>query len=130
MEDELYKEQILHLYRNPLNKKTLADFDVRHRELNPLCGDDIEVFIKFDDGGKIADIGYQGIGCVISQAGVSLITEKVKGKSKDDITNFPDEDMINLLGIPISHTRMKCATLGLMTIKDALNSAPPPTRGR
>lgn len=120
MEDELYKEQILHLYRNPLNKKVLTDFDVRHREFNPLCGDDIEIFIKFDDAGKIADIGYQGSGCVISQAGVSLITEKVKGKNKNEIMNISDEDMINLLGIPISHTRMKCALLGLVAVKKAI----------
>ena len=120
MQNELYREQIMHLYRNPLNKKMLADFDVRHHEFNPLCGDDIEIMIKFDDAGKVADIGHAGQGCVISQAAISLITENVKGKSKNEIMTISDEDMINLLGIPISPTRMKCATLGLMAIRRAI----------
>lgn len=120
MEDELYKEQILHLYRNPLNKKTLTDFDVRHREFNPLCGDDIEIMIKFDTAGKIANIGHAGQGCVISQAAVSLITEEVKNKTRDEITTIPDDKMMEMLGIPISPTRMKCATLGLIAIRQTI----------
>ena len=117
---EIYKEFILDLYRNPLNKKTLADFDVHHREYNPHCGDDIEVFIKFDEAGRVADIGHQGAGCAISQAAVSLITEHVKGKTKEEILVISDVQMIELLGIPISPMRLKCATLGLQAIRKGI----------
>ncbi|OGH71123.1 MAG: hypothetical protein A3C90_03070 [Candidatus Magasanikbacteria bacterium RIFCSPHIGHO2_02_FULL_51_14] len=118
--DEIYREYILDLYRNPLNKKTLADFDVQHREYNPHCGDDIEVFIKFDEDGRVADIGHQGTGCAISQAAVSLIMEYVKGKAKEEILVISDSTMIELLGIPISPMRMKCATLGLQAIRKGI----------
>ncbi len=114
--DPIYKEMILYLYKNPLNKKQLADFDCSHKEYNPSCGDEIEIMIKFDESGKIIDIGHQGEGCAVSQAAVSLLTEEVKGKSKEEVMSLTEEEMINMLEIPISHTRSKCALLGLKTI--------------
>lgn len=116
MEDILYKEMILDLYRNPLNKKILVDFDRSEKGINPSCGDEIEIFVQFDEEGKVKDIGYQGQGCAISQAAVSLITEEAKEKTKDEIRSFDNKKMLDLLGIPISHTRMKCALLGLQVL--------------
>lgn len=116
MEDILYKEMILDLYRNPLNKKILVDFDRSEKGINPSCGDEIEIFVQFDEEGKVKDIGHQGQGCAISQAAVSLITEETKGKTKDEIRSFDNKKMLDLLGIPISHTRMKCALLGKDTL--------------
>ncbi len=119
MDDAIYKEMILDLYKNPLNKKALLDYDAIQKEFNPSCGDEIEVQIKFD-GDKIKDIGHQGVGCAISQAAVSLLTEEIKGKTKQEIQNMTEQDIIQLLQIPISHTRIKCATLGLKTVKKCL----------
>lgn len=118
--EEIYKEIILDLYRNPLNKKALLDYDVKQKELNPTCGDEIEIFIKFSKDGTIENIGYQGQGCAISQAAVSLLTEKVKGKTKEEIKNMTEKDILNLLQIPISHTRIKCATLGIKTLQKCI----------
>lgn len=116
MEESLYKEMILDLYRNPLNKKVLLEFDIKQKGINPSCGDEIEIMIQFDEQGRVKDIGHQGQGCAISQAAVSLLTEEVKGKTKKEIQEFSDTEMLNLLGIPISHTRMKCAMLGKNTL--------------
>ncbi len=120
MEDEIYKEMILDLYRNPLNKKALFEYDFKHKEFNPSCGDEIEVFIKLDEAGKIVDIGHQGVGCAISQAAVSLLTEEVKNKTKIEIERLTEKDIVKMLGIPVSQNRIKCATLGLKVLYKCL----------
>ena len=116
----MYREIILDLYRNPLNKKVLADFDVERREFNPACGDEILVQIKFDESGKVIDIGHQGQGCAISQAAVSLLTDEVRGKSKGDLKGVDDNKVYELLGFEPVYTRQKCATLGLKAIINAI----------
>lgn len=109
---------ILDLCRNPLNKKQLADFDFQNRQLNPTCGDEIEISIKFDEEDRVKDIGHRGEGCAISQASVSLLTDHLKGKTKEEIKKITKEEMLNLLEIPISHTRLKCALLAWKTIQE------------
>lgn len=119
--DTMYREVILDLYRNPINKKVLFDFDVEHNELNPSCGDEISVQIKFDEGGRVVDIGYQGQGCAISEAAMSLLTDSIKGKYKDEILKLVEEDISALLGFSVVYTRKKCATLGLSAVIHALS---------
>lgn len=116
----IYKDFILDLYRHPLNKKTLADFDVEHREFNPTCGDDITIQMKFDEEGRVADIGHQGTGCAISQAAVSLLTDEVRGKKKEEIKDISEDDIMKLLGFDVVYTRKKCALLGLRAMQKSL----------
>lgn len=120
MSDSLYQEYILDLYRNPLNKKTLDVFDSTATEYNQVCGDEISVQILFGGDGRVVDIGYQGIGCAISQASISLMTELVKGKSKDEISGLKFDDVKKELGIEIGYTREKCAMIGLKAIQKAV----------
>lgn len=120
MEEELYKELILELYRNPLNKKALVEYTCKHKEFNPSCGDEIEVFVRFDEAGKIIDIGHQGQGCAISQAAVSLLTDEMKEKTKSEIQSFTENQIIKMLGIPVSKNRLKCATLGFKALQKCL----------
>ena len=121
MEDSLYKEMILDLYRNPLNKKVIVEATYRMKELNPSCGDEIEIMIQCDEQGNILDIGHQGQGCAISQAAVSLLTEEVKGKNKKYAEQITEEQVMAMLQIPISHTRTTCATLGLKAMKQCIS---------
>lgn len=120
--DTMYREAIIDLYRQPLNKKILADFDLEQREYNPLCGDDITVQVKFDEEGRVADIGHHGTGCAISQAAASLITEEVKSKKVEEILPFTEQKVYDLLGFTVIYTRQKCATLGLKAIQGAILS--------
>lgn len=114
--DAVYREMILDLYRNPLNKKSIQDPSIAHREVNTTCGDDIEISIKLD-GKIITDIGHEGTGCAISQAGASLLTDYIKGKTMQDVANITKDAMLELLQIPISHTRLKCALLAWQVIQ-------------
>ncbi|MCF6276465.1 MAG: SUF system NifU family Fe-S cluster assembly protein [Candidatus Magasanikbacteria bacterium] len=113
---QMYKENILYLYKNPLNKKDLADFDICEEGLNPMCGDEVKIKIKFEND-KVFDVGFLGDGCAISQAATSLITDFIKGKTKEEISKITDEDVLEMLNIEISHMRMKCAMLGKNTIQ-------------
>ncbi|MEK7084843.1 MAG: iron-sulfur cluster assembly scaffold protein [Patescibacteria group bacterium] len=117
MEEIIYKEMILDLYRHPLNKGILSSYDATAHDFSTSCGDDITIYLKFDDMGRIAEIMHDGQGGAISQAAVSLLTEEIKGKQKEMIPKITEEKMIGMLGIPVSYTRKSCALLGLKTLQ-------------
>lgn len=120
MDETIYKEQILHLYRNPSNKGVLEDFDAKAQDFSTSCGDDVTVYIKFDDQGRIQDVSHDGAGCAISQASVSLLTDWMKGKERDGVARLTDDEMIAMLGIPISHARRGCALLGWKVVQSMI----------
>ena len=128
MDEELYKEFILDLARHPLNKKKLADFDFEQKGINVSCGDEIQVYVKLDKNPstsfrmnkKVKDIGFEGEGCVISQAAASLLTEEVKDKSIKEIMSLTEKDITKLLNVEVIYTRKKCALLCLNALQDGM----------
>ena len=116
--DDMYREVILEHYKHPHNAGTLEQPDVSHEDSNPLCGDKIRIDLKID-GGVITDVRFQGRGCAISQASVSLLTDEILGKSLDEVRALTKDDMLDLIGIPLDKNpvRIKCALLGLKTLK-------------
>lgn len=120
-----YKEEILDHYRNPLHFGKPKQYSHCAKQLNPFCGDEIEIFIqlkkKKNNEEQIAEIGFLGKGCAISIASCSILTDFAKNKTKKTLTNFTQQDMLSLLGIEISDTRKKCALLGLSVLYDCLN---------
>lgn len=117
--NEMYSENILDHFRSPKNFGRLENPDVVHKEFNPLCGDEFEVQIKFD-GDSIKEIKFNGEGCAISTASISMLTEKIKGMKISEIKKFREKDVLEILRIPITPVRMKCAMLPLVTIKNAV----------
>jgi nitrogen fixation protein NifU and related proteins len=119
-EDQLiYKENILDHYKHPRNKHELSPAQ-RHEEKNPLCGDVITVYLR-TDGIAIHDISFEGKGCAISQASMSMLTERLKGVPVSEARALSKDDVLEMLGIPIGVVRMKCAMLGLRTTQAVID---------
>lgn len=116
---DIYYEIILDHYRYPRNKGQIENADIKVRDSNPLCGDEIEYTIKLDEKKeKVQDIKFEGKGCAISQASASILSELVKGKTIDEIKNLTKEIILNELGNPkLGPSRIKCALLPLKTLK-------------
>lgn len=119
MASELYKEYILDLYKNSKNKGNLEKCTNRATKHNSICGDEIEMQLEIEKG-ILKNIRFNGEGCVISQVSASMLTEKVKGMKINEIKQLKKEDLLEMLKIPISYTRMRCALLSLEALKDAL----------
>ena len=116
----IYQENILDHYKNPRNFGKIENASVHHHEYNPLCGDKIDIFLIIDESKKVVDVKFQGSGCAISQASASMLTEEIKGKSVEELKSFTKENILKMLGIPISPVRLKCALLSLDTLKNSI----------
>jgi nitrogen fixation protein NifU and related proteins len=122
--DQLYREVILDHYKNPRGHGLLEDADAQAEGQNPLCGDEVSVYVAFgDDGDTIDEVKFSGRGCAISQAATSMLTEMVKGRSATEVASLPRDELLDEIGIPLTPVRLKCALLGLSTLKLALHKA-------
>jgi nitrogen fixation NifU-like protein len=135
--DDLYKEVILDHYKSPRNKGPLPEATVSARKDNPLCGDEITLHARMEDG-KVTEVAFEGQGCSISQASVSMLTEATRGKTIEEAgelageframmegTVDPDEDafgdLVALKGVVKYPVRIKCAVLGWDVLQEALS---------
>jgi nitrogen fixation NifU-like protein len=116
--DALYRDYILEHYKHPRNYGTLDPHDLEFHDHNPLCGDELGVHIRVEDG-KVADLRFHGQGCAISQAAASITSEELIGMDLDEVAELPAEWAIDHLGIEISPTRRKCALLALKVLRGA-----------
>ncbi len=122
--EDLYREVILDHYKNPRGHGELEGADVSAEGQNPLCGDEVSIFVGFGaDGDTIDEVKFTGRGCAISQAATSMLTEMVKGRSASEIAELPRDELLEEIGIPLTPIRLKCALLGLSTLKLALHKA-------
>lgn len=115
--DDLYREMILDHYRDPRNKGILSPADIDYSEDNPVCGDHIHLTIQLDDSSTVTGVGWEGEGCAISQASASMLYETLVGKSLDEVREIGKDEILELLGIPLSAVRIKCALLSLKVLK-------------
>ncbi len=117
---DIYAQNILDHYKNPRNKEVLARADLASYEKNQSCGDELTVFLKLS-GPKIYTIKYLGQGCAISQASISILSEKLVGDNVAKVLKYKFADIIKILGVPISDRRENCAMLGLRAIQKAID---------
>jgi len=144
--EELYREVILDHYRNPRNKGHLDSPDASAQGVNPMCGDEVNIELRMSNG-KVTDVAVEGQGCSISQSSTSMMTEAIKGKTREEIENLVSKfrvmmsldesddlgldperpgsvlgDIEALQGVRKYPVRIKCASLGWNTLLEALNS--------
>ena len=119
LSEEMYRENILELFRNPLNFGSLPNATHTHREYNPLCGDDLSIQLIIKDD-KVEHVKFHGKGCAISIAAASMLTDKIKGMAVSQVRTLQKEDILNMLQIPLSPVRLKCALLSLEVLQKAV----------
>lgn len=113
---DIYQENILDHYENPRNFGHIEHCDIKAHDTNPLCGDSFDMEFKFKDD-KVSEVKFSGHGCAISTASASMLTEKVKGMGFDEIQKLDKEQITEMLGVELSHVRIKCAMLPLKVLK-------------
>jgi nitrogen fixation NifU-like protein len=122
--DQMYREVILDHYKNPRGHGVLDPADAHADGQNPLCGDEVSIYVAFaEDGETIEEVKFAGRGCAISQAATSMLTEMVTGRTATEVAVLEKEELLEEIGIPLTPVRLKCALLGLTTLKVALHKA-------
>jgi len=115
--DDLYREQIIDRYQNPLFRGVLDPHDISFEDSNPLCGDEIRIDLRVDENDHVMEAVFSGHGCAISQASADLLMERIQGKSLDEAKTLTKEDILEMLGIELGPVRLKCALLSLKVLK-------------
>jgi nitrogen fixation NifU-like protein len=116
---DLYAEQILDHHKHPRRAGALDAPTSTHEEANLSCGDRVRVDLRVEDG-VLRDLAWTGSGCAVSQAGMSLLAERAVGHSVEELLSYKKKDVLELLGVPVSERRMKCALLCLHALQNAL----------
>lgn len=113
---DFYRENILDHGMNPRNRGVLDPAAVDVAADNPLCGDQLRLTLRLDDSGHISEVGWDGQGCAISQAAASMLGEELIGKTLDEAKAVGKDDIFEMIGIPLSMNRVKCALLSLKVL--------------
>lgn len=122
--ESLYREVILDHYKNPRGHGVIESADAEAEGQNPLCGDEVSIYVAFgEDGETIDDVRFSGRGCAISQAATSMLMEMTKGRTAEQVAALDKDELLAEIGVPLSPVRLKCAMLGLTTLKVALHKA-------
>lgn len=121
-EEEIYQEHILDHYEDPFHRGDATGATHAHEDKNPLCGDVVRITLKLDGDGKVEDCGFEGDGCVISQASASMLLEELSGKTIEEVQQFTAEDMLKLYGPRLTPNRQKCCLLSWRVIQQAVHS--------
>ena len=115
--EDMYREIILDHAKNPRHAGVLESADIECEEHNPLCGDRLHLTMRVDENDRITDVAWDGDGCAISQAAASMLGEEIIGKTLDEVRHIDKERILEMIGIPLSMNRVKCALLSLKVLK-------------
>jgi nitrogen fixation protein NifU and related proteins len=124
---DMYQEIILQHYKAPKNFGNMDAPDLSGEESNPNCGDHLTFELRLDPArSRVEEVRFHGDGCAISVAGASLLTQRVAGRSLEEVRAISQDDVLKLIGIPLSPVRIKCALTGYAALGRALGARAPP----
>lgn len=118
--DNLYRDELLDLVRESAVQKKVRKPDLIIEEFNSLCGDKLLISLKLD-GEEIVQFGFEGSGCLISQASAYLLKNKIEGKKMAEVKEITDEEVLKDLGVPLlSPSRVKCALMAIRALREGV----------
>lgn len=117
--DDLYRAYILEHYKEPHNKGDMHNPDRFAAYANPFCGDRLQMGVRLD-GDRVAEVLFNGAGCAISQASASMLTDEMQGKTLEELAAITKEDIFQMLGVPLSPARQKCALLAWEVLRKGI----------
>ena len=120
MSHDMYQQNILDHYKHPRNFGEIPDATAKAHAANPLCGDELDFYLTLDTEDVVTAAQFTGRGCTITMASASMLSEKLKGMSRTEIEQLSNDDAVQLLGVPINPARLKCATLALEAVQQAI----------
>ena len=120
-DQDIYEEHVLDHYEDPYNRGPLSGATHIDQGDNPLCGDRVEMQIRVEDD-KVAAAGFDGDGCVISQASASMLAEEIEGRTLDELQQFDAKAMLELFGPKLTPNRQKCCLLPWRVLQSAMHS--------
>lgn len=111
----------MEIYKNPMNEGKLQNPTIVEHGVNESCGDDMDLYLKIE-GNKVVDVSFTAHSCSVGVVSSALLTEEIKGKKISEIKNFSKEDLLKLIGLNLTTSRIKCATLPLETLQKSLEN--------
>ena len=118
---DIYREEFMEIYKTPMNKGKLEHPSVVEHGVNESCGDEMDLYLKIENG-KVIDASFEATACSVAIVSSALLTEELKGKTLEEVEKFSKEDLLKLIGVNLTTSRVKCATLPLETIKKAIHN--------
>lgn len=125
MDEELYKENLLDHNKHPHNKRVITSSHIEAEARNASCGDWGLLQIIFDENSRVVDVAFQGEGCAVSQAALSMLTDKLKELNEREIKLLSPGDIYTMLGVHISPGRVNCALVGYEALQKILKKPLP-----
>jgi nitrogen fixation protein NifU and related proteins len=122
MDEDIYKQNILDHYKAPHNKRALSKYTLLQEGKNPSCGDSLTLYLQLGEDKKVQEVSFEGQGCAISQAATSMLTDKIRGMSIEQLKLLTPGDIYTMLGITVSPGRVKCALLSYGTLGEAIKT--------
>lgn len=118
---DIYREEFMEIYKNPMNEGTLEKPSVVEHGVNEACGDEMDLYLKIE-GDRVTDASFKAASCSVGIVASAILTDEIKGKKISEIKKFSKEDLLKLIGVNLTTSRIKCAILPLETLHKALHN--------
>lgn len=116
---DLYREEFMEIYKNPMNQGKMENPTIVEHGVNEACGDEMDLFLKIEKG-KVVDAKFTAQSCSVGVVSSAILTDEIKGKTIEEVKKLSKKDLLELIGVNLTTSRIKCATLPLETLEKTI----------
>lgn len=118
---DVYREEFMEIYKNPMNEGELENPSIVEHGVNEACGDEMDLYLKIENG-VVTDTSFKAQSCSVCVVSSAILTDEIKGKKISEVKDLSKEDLLKLIGVNLTTSRVKCATLPLETLQKSLEN--------